>query len=566
MKTLRPYLSRYRLIIVLALSLMLFELVVELASPLLLARLIDDGILTEDLTVITYYGLIMIVLSVLGFIGGIINSFLSAHVAQSVSFDLRQDAFRQIMNFSNKNHHRFPASSLVTRLTNDIHQFHRFLFMSLRIAARAPLLIIGSAFMAIRVDGELALILVIAMPLLVLFFIWLIKKGVQSFRIVQRALDRVNLIMRENLAHMRLIKAFLRHSFETSRFHDASDVLKDRTIRTLRFMEMGTPVVLFFMNLSIIVILFLARGRLEAGTIEVGEVVAIVNYATRMMYAISLLSFILMAFSRARASYSRMEDVLTEPIDILSGEKDIQVTDENLIHFDHVSFYYHDQDYPVLKNIEFTIQKHETVALIGSTGSGKSTLIELISRLYDPTEGTIYYGDQPLHTLKLDELRSRIGYVPQESQLFSGTIRENIRFASPDATDEMIKKACRDAQIAETIEALPDQYDTHVTQRGVNLSGGQKQRLAIARAFISNPELLILDDATSALDLKTEKKLLDVLASLDVTVLLVTQKVSTFTLADRIILLDKGEIKATGTHQSLQEESKIYRQIVKSQS
>lgn len=561
------FLTAYKLPMIIAFALMLVELSVELASPLIIARIIDNGIRVQDFQEISLWGIVLIILAGVSFLAGIVNSFFSSHVSQSFGYDLRQATFSKVQAFSFKNSNRFPTSSLITRLTNDVTQLQSIVHMSLRIGSRAPLLIIGSTVLAIIVDWKLSLILLLTMPILVLFVVWVTRKGVVLFRRVQRRLDNVNNVMRENLTAMRLIKAFLRSEHEEENFAEASMSLRDLTIYTLRFMQVSGPIIMIVMNLSILVILWFGHIQIANQANSVGEVVAIINYATRTMQSISMMTFILLAFSRAQASKDRINDILTEEIDLVDGDQTISniTPNQNQLVFENVSFSYPDKEAIVLDQINLQVNQGETVAVIGATGSGKTTLFQLIPRLYDPTRGQILLNGQPLQSLKLKALREKIGYVPQESRLFSGTIMENIRWGKPEATTDQIIDAAKAAQIHETIMKQSDQYQTMIGQRGVNFSGGQKQRLSIARALIRKPEILLLDDSTSALDLQTEAEILTAIKQLACTTFIITQKISTLLGADHILLLEDGKIAAHGDHHSLLETSSLYQQIYQSQ-
>jgi ATP-binding cassette subfamily B multidrug efflux pump len=561
------FLKPYRIAMAIALFLMLVELFVELWNPLLMAKIIDDGILKEDISVVLRWGGIMVGMSFLAFTAGIINSFYAAHVSQSFGFDVRKGLFAKVQSFSFANFNLFPASSLITRMTNDITQLQNTVFMSLRIMLRAPLLVIGGILMALVVNVKLALILVMAIPLLFLFLLWVMRNGASLFRSVQEKLDGVNSVMRENLSGIRLIKAFLRRKHEIKRFTTANKDLKDKTVSALRLMELAMPVLLLLMNLGILGVLWFGSFEVSTGNASVGEVVAIVNYATRITAAFSILSWIIMAFSRARASAKRITDVLDTETDLLdSDEADPSIRFmEGKIQFDHVSFQYPETHSSVLQKISFVAQSGSTTAILGATGSGKTSLFQLIPRLYDVNKGNIFIDDRNIRTMKLDVLRKQIGFVPQEALLFTGTVKENIAWGKEDATIEDIIEAAQSAQIHETIDKLPMKYDTVLGQKGVNLSGGQKQRLSIARALIRKPRILLLDDSTSALDLKTEAKLLQSLKEYTCTTLIITQKIGTAMEADNILLLEDGKLLAEGNHNFLLENSSLYQQIFKSQ-
>ncbi|KOR77285.1 ABC transporter ATP-binding protein [Bacillus sp. FJAT-21352] len=567
MKKLSSFLKPYWLLIILALSLMIVELGVELLQPLFIAKIIDDGILQKDLSVVIKWGSVMVGLSVFSFLGGIVNSFTASHVSQSFGHDVRKSLFGKIQAFSFANLNNIPTSSLITRMTNDVTQLQNTIFMGLRIMARAPLIVIGGAIMAIAVDLKLSLVLVISIPVLVFFLGWVMKRAAKLFKLVQIKLDNVNGVMRENLIGMRLIKAFLRKEHEIGRFDDANEELKRKTVSSLRLIETTMPVLMLVMNVAILIILWLGSEFITTGDIQVGEVVAIVNYATRIAASLSVFSWLIMVISRAKASAERVTEIFETPIDIDEGKVESKsgAVNGGGIKFLDVSFRYPGTETPILKNLTFSIDPGESLAIIGATGSGKTSLFQLIPRLYEVESGSIQIDGQDLKDIPLNSLRNRIGYVPQEALLFSGTIKNNVAWGKEGASMEEIMAAAMHAQVHETVMKLPKQYETQLGQKGVNLSGGQKQRLSIARALVRKPKILLLDDSTSALDLKTESKLLAALKDYTCTTLIITQKISTAMEADKILLLESGQVLALGKHQDLMQTSDLYRKIVRSQ-
>lgn len=561
------FIKPYRIAAYIALILMLIELSVELLQPLLIGKIIDEGILNNDMSVVLYWGGIMLVLSLIAFFSGITNSYYAAYVGQNLGFSIRKKLMKKVQSFSFTNFNTFPHASLITRMTNDVTQVQNIVFMGLRIMLRAPLLIIGSLILAVLVNWQLALIFLITIPIVVVFLVVVMTKGGKMFRSVQQKLDTVNNVMQESLIGLRLIKAYNRRTHEVEKFTNVSNNLREQTASALRLMEAAMPALLFIMNVCIIFILWIGREQLQATNIEVGEVVSIINYATRMTTAFSMFSFIIMAFSRARASSERIVEVLEAKID-LEDEEDGKSLEQlkGAVTFEHVSFRYPGMSSYVLKDISFHVRPGETVAILGSTGAGKSSILQLIPRLYDPTEGAVYVDGMNLKDIKMDDLRKRIGFTPQESILFSGTVEENLAWGKSDASLSEMKAAAKDAQIHETITDLKDGYETKLGQKGINLSGGQKQRLSVARALIRKPNILILDDSTSALDLQTESKVLDAIDEYKCTLFIVTQKLSTAKRADKIMLIDDGKIIEEGTHDQLMNTSALYREIAYSQS
>ncbi|MEH7382142.1 ABC transporter ATP-binding protein [Bacillus sp. JJ1533] len=561
------YLKPYRLAISVALGLTFIELAVELLQPLLIAKVIDDGILQKDLSVVLKWGGIMVGISLLAFISGITNSFFASHTSQSFAFDVRKELFGKIQSFSFANLQKFDTASLITRMTNDVTQLQNTVFMSLRIAMRAPMLIIFGMVMAFLVNAKLAMMLIVTTPFLILFLIIVMTKARRLFQSVQNKLDIVNGVMRENLSGMRLIKAFVRWRHETNRFYQANEELKERTITSLRLIELTMPLLLLLMNGSIIAILWFGSIDVSLGNVQVGEVVAVINYTTRITGALGVFSWIIMHFSRAKASSDRLVEVLDTMVDLVESNTNVKIAQQakGKITLSHVDFKYPETKEMILQDITFTIQPGETVAILGATGSGKTSLFHLIPRLYDVVHGSVQVDDIDVKDRKLDELRKQIGYVPQEALLFTGTIIDNIRWGKQDATMEEIIEAAQRAQIHATIEKLPLQYDTVIGQKGVNLSGGQKQRISIARALVRKPKILLLDDSTSALDLKTEAQLLTELKKYTCTTMIITSKIYTAMATDKIILMEDGKLLATGSHAELIQSSPFYQKVYKTQ-
>ncbi|PAV29165.1 ABC transporter ATP-binding protein [Virgibacillus profundi] len=560
-------LKSYKLPIIIAYCLTFVELAVELLLPFFLGLMINNGVIEEDINNIMMWGSIMIGLAFAGFVAGIINSFYSSHVSFAFGYDIRQKLFEKIQAFSFKNLNQYPTSGLVTRFTNDVRQIQNTIFMALRIMAKAPLIVLGGVIMAFVVNARLALIFVVTVPLLILFLLWVLKVASKMFDKVQRNVDNVNRVMQENLAGMRLIKAFLRRNHEENRFTKANGDLANITRTTFRFVEASMPILLFIMNLSLIFIIWFGNVQSIAGETSVGEVVTIVNYALRVSMAISMFTFIILAFSRTKASASRISEVLTLDVDLVDhqdADKQAVVT-KGKIEYQNVSFAYPGTNKTVLKDISFNVDAGEKLAIIGATGTGKTSLFQLVPRLYDINQGEILIDSKPVSSYILDQLRGSIGYVPQSPLLFTGSITDNIAWGKNGATTDEIIQAAKDAQIHDTIMGLSHQYDTKVGQKGVNLSGGQKQRISIARALIRRPKILMLDDSTSALDLATESRLLTAIQDYDCTTLIITQKISTAISADRILLMDDGKVLAMGTHEELLKKSDLYREIVESQ-
>ena len=566
LKKVFSYALPYKIAMIVAFSLMLFELTVELFQPLFIAKIIDDGITTGDTSVVWTYGIGMMVLAIASFVAGVLNSYFAAHAAQGFGFDLRQATFKKLQSLTLSTFLTFPSSSLITRLTSDVTIVQNVLFMSLRIMARAPLLVIGSLIMAFLVNVKLAALLLVSAPFLAIFLYYMVKKGVAIFAQVQTKLDRVNRVTQEGLQAIRLVKAYLRGTYETNRFKTSARDLQETTVRAMRTMELILPILLFVMNVSLMAVLWFGAFEIQSNQIQVGELIAVINYGLRMTGAFSMFSFIIVVFSRAKASSERLEEILSNSD---NEQEQLQTPSTQLkgrVQFNRVSFQYEGTEQPVLQNISFTVEPNERLAIMGPTGSGKSTLVQLIPRLFEPTEGEIILDDLPIQEWPLETLRQAVGFVPQRALLFSGTIEENLRWGRIDATEDMLIHSAKQAQIHSSIEQFSDGYQTVIGQRGVNLSGGQKRRLSIARALVREPELLILDDSTSALDVKTENEFLQALDALNTTTIIITQKVPTAQKADYILLLDEGKMAGYGTHEELLQQSELYQKLVASQT
>jgi ABC-type multidrug transport system, ATPase and permease components len=607
------YLKAYRLAAGVALALMLVELAVELWHPVLMARIIDEGVLARDTGAVLAIGIRMTCLALLGFAAGIVNSYFAAHVSQGFAYDVRAGMYERVQSFPYAVFSRFSAATLMTRMTSDVNQVQNAVFMSLRVMMRAPLIMAGGLVMALAINARLGLILLLVSPVLLAVLVWMINRGFKLFQAVQARLDRTNGLLRENLLGMRLIKAMVRYARERTRFMQANEDLMTRTISAIRIVDLTVPALLMVMNVSILLLLWFGGAEVRAGRAEVGGIVAVVNYAMRIMAAFSMLSWIVTSLARAKASAGRIAEVLkTEERETAvradgtgdgggkrraaasaaegrkrdaearaadGGKRETApagLPDEGAngsvppgegaeIAFERVMFRYPGMTDPALDRISFTIKPGLTAAILGATGSGKSSLIQLIPRLFDPDEGAVRIDGRDVRTCDPEWLRAQIGYAPQEAVLFSGTVRDNLLMGKEDATREEIVEAARAAQIHETIMRLPEHYETKLGQKGVNLSGGQKQRLSVARALIRRPRVLLLDDSTSALDAKTEAALLAALKAYRCTILLVTQKISAAMRADVILILEDGRLHAMGTHEELLGTSPLYARIVRSQ-
>ena len=545
---------------------MMLEVSMDLLQPVFLSNIIDIGIANGDLQYVLSVGLKMIIVAVIGAIGGIMCSTFASIAAMTIGQNLRQDLFDKIQELSFLEIDKLKTSSLITRLTNDVTQIQNMFMMALKIAVRAPLLAIGGIFMAIRLSHQLSLVFVISIPLIVLGITIILKKSLPLFTDVQNKIDNINTVMRENILGIRVIKSFNLETNQNKRFNDVNNELKNSSIVSQNMNMILWPFATLIMNLSVVCILWFGGNLVNTGGLEIGKIMAFINYLMQIMFSTIMVINIMMNFSRAQASANRVQEVL----DTESSIKEIvdaKEVDNFDIEFKNVSFKYNKKSENVLTNISFKVRQGETIGIIGSTGCGKSTLVNLIPRLYDVTEGEILIGGSNVKNIKLDVLRDNIGVVLQESILFSGTIEDNLKFGNKNATKDMMEESSKDAQAEEFISNKENGYLSNVEQRGKNLSGGQKQRLSIARTLIKNPKILIMDDSSSALDMETEAKLQNAIKNRmeDSTVFIIAQRISGVMDADKIIVMDDGEISAIGTHKELLKINEIYKSIAVSQ-
>ncbi|GGD01862.1 ABC transporter ATP-binding protein [Pontibacillus salipaludis] len=565
MRIIYSYIKIYKGSAVIALLLMLLELVVELLQPLIMGIIIDRGVLKQDLSAVAGWGGLLLGLSLLAFTAGITNSFFAANVSQGVARDMREAMFKRIQYFTPAQLQKFSLSTLLTRMTSDVTQLQSLLFMAMRIMLRAPLFILFGLVMAILVEPSLATVLLLAVPLLLGCMVLVMVKGVKRFRSVQTNLDQVNHRLRENLFNMRLVKAYDRGDFEQKQFEEANGPLQEANTKALRLMEVTMPMIMFGMNMSLIAILWLGSYQLNGGEAQPGEVVSVLNYGMRIMFSFGVFSFLIMLFSRGRASISRIVSILEEkPRN--DGHPNSSTYQSGAVTFDHVSFSYPTRsEYPALEDVSFTVPQGKMFGILGETGSGKTTLAQLIPRLYQPQKGTISFGGVDSQDIRVEDLRDKIGVVPQEAHLFSGTIRENLLWGNKEGTEEELIHSTKDAGIYEFIKELPHGFETKIGQKGVNFSGGQKQRICIARALMKQPDILVLDDSTSALDAKTESDILNKLTDLPYTVFIIAQKISSVKEADQLLLLHEGKIEGVGNHKELLANNEFYQTLYQSQ-
>ena len=551
---------------ILAPIMMMLEVAMDLMQPKLMADIIDIGIANGDTTYILSLGGKMIIFSILGLIGGIGCTYFSAYAGMHMGENLRAGMFEKIQALSFLEIDKFKTSSLITRLTNDVTQVQNMFMMALRIMVRAPLMCIGGLVMAFALSMKLSIIFVIAMPVILIAMTIILKKSMPLFTSMQSKIDNVNLVMRENILGIRVIKAFTLEGKQREKFDATNKDLMDTSIKAQNMSMILWPVVTLVMNLSVIAVFWYGGNLAYIGGIEAGKIMAFINYLLQIMNSLVMVVMIMLNFSRAKASADRVNEVLEAESSIKdkTDTKDFEAFD---VEFRNVSFKYHEHSEAVLHNVSFKIKQGQTVGIIGSTGSGKSSLVGLIPRLYDATDGEVLIGGTNVKDLSLQSLRKNIGVILQDSILFSGTIESNLKFGNNEADTNMMEDAARDAQAYEFIINKEDKFNSVVEQRGKNLSGGQKQRLSITRTLVRNPKILIMDDASSALDMATEARLLQALKQRmkGSTVFMIAQRISGVMDADQIIVMDDGHIVGMGTHEQLLASNDIYRSIAVSQ-
>ena len=574
MRKLFRYLKPYWFIAIFSPLFMIAEVLVDLSLPKIMSTIVNDSIyaatIEEGLAVVSANGIKMMILVLLGGLTGLGAAGFASAASQSFGNDLRRDTFSHVMALSPEQTDKFTVGSLVTRMTNDVTMMQTFVAQALRIFFRSPIMFVGGIIMAISLNSKFAVVILISLPIQLLVVWGVMKKAKPLFERMQERLDSVNSVVQENVTGARVVKAYVREDHETKRFHNANDNLFTVSLRVQNILAFMGPVMMIVMNLAVIAVIWLGGYEVERGIIEVGEIMAVIQYITQILHSVMMFSMMFQTISRAQASAKRINEVLDcEPV-ICDGKYDGAGKEEKRGHvvFKNISFRYPDAvDAPVLHDINLDIKSGENIAILGATGSGKSSLVQMIPRYYDPTEGEIELDGVNIKEYTLKALRTKIAYVLQKSELFSGTVAENLRWGNENATDEELREAAQIAQADEFIGKFNNGYDTMIAEKGASLSGGQKQRLAIARALLKNPDVLIFDDSMSALDLTTSAKLQKALREKlgDLTVITIAQRVASVMNADRIIVLDGGTIAAEGDHKTLLETSPVYRDIYESQ-
>lgn len=564
------YLKKYWYFAVLSPLFMILEVSMDLVQPSLMSRIVDDGIVGQNFGIILNLGIQMLIFTLLGCVGGILSGVFGNLAAQNFSNDLRKDAFAKVMKMSFQQTDKFTIGSLVTRLTNDITACQDFVGMALRMMVRTLMQFIGGIVMVLSINASFGYILLFTLPVQIVVIILVLRKGAPLFSVVQSKLDRVNSVVQENVSGARVVKAYTREEYEYDRFSKANDDLVSTNLRVQKLMALLVPILSILMNASVIAVIYIGGEpvRTAAEGAQVGSIMAAITYITQILMSMMMIGMMFQQVTRATASASRIREVLEADPVIADGNFTGSTPENGTVEFRNVSFRYPGvQSGNVLSGVNFRVNKGETVAVLGATGCGKTSLVSLIPRFYDATEGEVLVDGVDVREYKLDELRHKIGFVLQKSELFSETIEQNIRWGDPDATDEEVKRAAEIAQADEFINGFTDGYKDMITEKGSSLSGGQKQRLSIARAIVKNPEILIFDDSMSALDLATDAKLQQTLREKlkGTTVIMIAQRVASVMRADKIAVIDNGTIVAFDNHNNLMKTCDVYRDIYNSQ-
>lgn len=542
----------------------------ETIQPWFMAKIIDDGVMARDLSLMTEVGAYMIASSVVGLLVNVVNVYVSSRASIGFGTDLRSTLFSKIQVLSFSDLDKFNSASLITRLTNDITKIQQVVLMGMRLMLRSPMMLILASLFVLEINFSLALVLIAAIPILGVSVFLILRKGFPLFIKVQQKIDQLNAVVRENLINIRVVKSFVREDFETKKFEKNSEDLRDTVVHASNVVVSMFPVMQLIMNMSVVVILWIGGGKVMAGELKVGELISFVSYLMQILIALMLLSMVIMNIARASASSGRILEVLDTSPSLVNSEEGIlnkYTIERGEVTFRNVYFRYSGSENDVLKNINFQVRKGETIAVVGATGAAKSSMLQLIPRLYDVTSGEILIDGVNVKNYHMDELHNQIGMVLQKNELFTGTIIDNLRWGRSDATEEEVIEMAKAAQAHDFIMSFAEGYETLLGRGGVNVSGGQKQRLCIVRALLRKPKILILDDSTSAVDSNTEQKIrrnMDKQLQ-DTTVFIITQRINTMQSADRIIVLEDGEINAIGTSEELMKKSKVYQEIYNSQ-
>ena len=544
------------------------EVLMELLIPTIMAMIIDKGIKNGDIGYVAKMGGIMIAMSLLSLAFGALAGRFAAVAGMGFSKNLRAKLFEKVQSFSFSNVDKFSSSSLITRLTTDVTNTQNAFMMVIRMAIRSPIMFIGAIIMAVRMNGELSLVLLIVLPLLALALTLIISRTFPRFLAMLEKYDSMNSRVQENLIGIRVVKAFVREKYEKDNFFNTADIVRKAQVSAEKLIIMNMPVMQIAMYTSIVAVLWFGGNMAVNETMGTGELASFITYITQILMSLMMLSMIFIMLVISRASIQRISEVLDEEPSIKDCENSTEKVTDGSVRFENVSFsYFDDMNNLALENINLDIKSGETIGIIGGTGSSKTSLVQLIPRLYDTTSGTVYVGGKDVKSYSLDELRNNVAMVLQKNVLFSGTIRDNLKWGDENASDAEIIDACKSACADDFVQSFPDGYDTDMGQGGVNVSGGQKQRLCIARALLKKPKIIILDDSTSAVDTATDSNIRKAFREKlsDTTTFIIAQRISSVQDADRIIVMDNGKINGIGTHEELLENNEIYREVYESQ-
>lgn len=567
MKKLLPFMKKYIKFAVLSPILMILEVIADIAIPYLMSRIVDVGIANRDIEYVIKIGLIMIAAALLAMISGVISSHYGARAGFGFASEVRLKLYKKIQGFSFANLDKFTVASLITRLTNDCNTLGQVTMMSLRMAVRAPFMMIFALLMTIRINASLTKVFAVSIPVLVIALIIILSKARPLFLKFQTRVDRVNAIIRENLTAIRVVKSFNRQSHEEKRFKERNDSLMLTALKAITLIVFLMPVLNIIIYSTIIAVLWFGGKQVVAGSMGSGELISFITYITQILMSFMMMSFFFMQLLRASASVTRIAEIIDTESEIKEVKNPVKELADGSVTFKNVCFCYPGSTEKTLKNINLHINSGEVLGIIGSTGSSKSTLVQLITRLYDAREGSVIVGNVDVKHYSIKTLRDNVAFVLQNNTLFSGTIRDNMKWGNENANDEDIIRALKLAQAWEFVSTYEDGLDHKVEQGGDNFSGGQKQRLTIARALLKSPKIIILDDSTSAVDMATDAKIQRVFKEElnDVTTIIIAQRVSSIQHADRILVMNEGEIESIGKHEELLVSSPVYREIYESQ-
>ena len=568
-KRYKSYILPYKSAFILGPLMMVTEVLGEILLPKFMSMIINHGVAQKDGGYILKMGIVMAITSFLMAAGGILGAYFAAKASISFTSDLRRDLFARVQQFSFKNIDTFSTGSLVTRLTNDIQQVQNLIMMGLRMMLRAPGMFLGALVMAFWMNAELAAVILVVIPLLTAAIVWILRTAYPRFTAMQKALDTLNSGIQEVLTNVRVVKSFVREDYEEKRFADTNRELKEAGLRALKIVIATMPVMMFAMNVTTLAVVWFGGNLIIGGRMAVGDLTAFTTYIVQILMSLMMLSMVFLQSSRAMASIRRIDEVLDEPIDLSdenASQKDRKV-EKGRVEFKDVSFSYREGGEPVLSHISLTAEPGETIGILGATGSGKTSLVQLIPRLYDVTEGSVRVDGIDVREYSLKNLRDGVGMVLQKNVLFSGTIEENLRWGDETATEEEVRRAAVYAQADSFVNSFAEGYKTEMGQGGVNVSGGQKQRLCIARALLKKPKILILDDSTSAVDTATEAAIRTAFREdlKDTTKFIIAQRLSSLEYADRILVLEDGRIIGEGTQEKLLASCEAYREIYETQ-